>query len=126
LSSPVAAQVTIRRLSAALANEAVGAALAACAQQGYAGTAVVVDTDWVTQALLHGAGAGIHTLDSAHDKAYTSVTFRADTGMLLPNPSQAISTLTARLPHLLSVQGGVVIRIGNEVIGAIGPAGAPG
>ena len=126
LSSPAAAQVTVHRLSAALANEAVGAAVAACAQQGYAETAVVVDTDGVTQALLRGDGAGIHTLDSAHDKAYTSVTFRADTGALLPNPSQAISTLTARLPHLLLVQGGVVIRIGNEVIGAIGAAGAPG
>jgi uncharacterized protein GlcG (DUF336 family) len=126
LSSPVAAQVTVHRLSAALANEAVGAAVAACAQQGYAETAVVVDTDGVTQALLRGDGAGIHTLDSAHDKAYTSVIFRANTGALLTNPSQAISTLTARLPHLRLVQGGVVIRIGNEVVGAIGAAGAPG
>jgi len=125
-SSPrVAAQTAVHRLNAELANEAVGAAVAACAQQGYAETAVVVDTDGVTQALLRGDGAGIHTLDSAHDKAYTSVTFKSDTGALLDR-AQTIGTLTAKLPHLLLFQGGVVIRIGNEVIGAIGAAGAPG
>jgi len=125
-SSPrVSAQTVVHRLNAELANEAVGAAVAACAQQGYAETAVVVDTDGVTQALLRGDGAGIHTLDSAHDKAYTSVTFKSDTGALLDR-AQTIGTLTAKLPHLLLFQGGVVIRIGNEVIGAIGAAGAPG
>ena len=121
----VSAQTVVHRLSAPLANEAVGAAVASCAQQGYAETAVVVDTDGVTQALLRGDGAGVHTLDSAHDKAYTSVTFRADTGALLDR-AQAIGPLVARLPHLLLFQGGVVIRIGSEVIGAIGAAGAPG
>jgi uncharacterized protein GlcG (DUF336 family) len=84
-ASPVSisAQEVVHRLNAELANEAVGAAVASCAQQGYAETAVVVDTDGVTQALLRGDGAGIHTLDSAHDKAYTSVTFKSDTGALL-------------------------------------------
>jgi uncharacterized protein GlcG (DUF336 family) len=28
---------------------------------------------------LRGDGAGIHTLDSAHDKAYTSASFKNDT-----------------------------------------------
>ena len=121
----VSAQTVVHRLSAPLANEAVGAAVASCAQQGYPETAVVVDTDGVTQALLRGDGAGVHTLDSAHDKAYTSVTFRADTGALLDR-APAIGPLVARLPHLLLFQGGVVIRIGSEVIGAIGAAGAPG
>lgn len=123
--SQVSAQSTVHRLNAELANEAVGAAVASCAQQGYAETAVVVDTDGVTQALLRGDGAGIHTLDSAHDKAYTSVTFKSDTGALLDR-AQALGTLVSRLPHLLLFQGGVVIRVGNEVIGAIGAAGAPG
>jgi len=121
----LSAQSVVHRLNAELANEAVGAAVASCAQQGYAETAVVVDTDGVTQALLRGDGAGVHTLDSAHDKAYTSVTFKADTGALLDR-AQALGMLVSRLPHLLLFQGGVVIRVGNEVIGAIGAAGAPG
>jgi uncharacterized protein GlcG (DUF336 family) len=117
--------LTLHRLSAALANEAVGAAVAACAKQGYAETAVLVDSDGVRQAELRGDGAGIHTLDSANDKAYTSLTFKTDTGVLVGR-AQAIGTLTSRLPHLLLFQGGLVIKIGDEVVGAIGASGAPG
>jgi uncharacterized protein GlcG (DUF336 family) len=127
LATPVRAAdiMTLHRLSAALANEAVGAAVAACAKQGYAETAVIVDSDGVRQAELRGDGAGIHTLDSANDKAYTSLTFKTDTGALVER-AQQIGTLTSRLPHLLLFQGGVVIKLGNEVIGAIGASGAPG
>jgi uncharacterized protein GlcG (DUF336 family) len=113
------------RVSAALANEAVAAAVASCAAQGYAETAVLVDTDGVVQAALRGDGAGIHTIDSAHDKAYTSVTFKADT-LAMMDRVQALNTLVSRLPHLLLAGGGVVIKAGSTVVGAIGAAGAPG
>jgi uncharacterized protein GlcG (DUF336 family) len=113
------------RISAALANEAVGAAVASCAAQGYTETAVLVDIDGVVQASLRGDGAGIHTIDSAHDKAYTSVTFKADT-LAMMDRAQALSTLVTRLPHLLLAGGGVVIKSGSTVVGAIGAAGAPG
>jgi uncharacterized protein GlcG (DUF336 family) len=125
-TSALAADVlTTHRLSAALANEAVGAAVASCAKEGYAETVVLVDGDGVRQAELRGDGAGIHTLDSANDKAYTSLTFKADTGALMER-AQAIGTLTSRLPHLLLFQGGLAIRIADEVVGAIGASGAPG
>lgn len=125
--SPAHAQglLAAPRISAALANEAVGAAVASCAAQGYAETAVLVDTDGVVQASLRGDNAGIHTLDSAHDKAYTSVTFKSDTMAMLPR-AQQLNTLVTRLPHMLLAGGGVVIKSGNTVVGAIGAAGAPG
>ena len=31
-----------------------------------------------------------------------------------------------KLPHLLLLGGGIVIKVGDEVVGAIGAAGAPG
>lgn len=111
------------RISAALANEAVGAAVAACAAQGYRETAVVVDADGVTQAVLRGDGTGAHTLDSAHDKAFTSASFKTDT---LAIASRAAEPLFSKLPHLLLVGGGVAIKAGDEIVGAIGAAGAPG
>jgi len=113
------------RISAALANEAVGAAVASCAAQGYAESAVLVDTDGVVQASVRGDNSGIHTLDSAHDKAYTSVTFKSDTMAMMPR-AQQLNTLVTRLPHMLLAGGGVVIKSGNTVVGAIGAAGAPG
>ena len=40
--------------------------------------------------------------------------------------AQVLGPLTSKLPHLLLFQGGLVIKIGDEVVGAIGAAGAPG
>jgi len=67
------------RIPAALADEAASETVAACARQSYRETAVVLDADGAVIAVLRGDGAGIHTLDSAHDKAYTSVSFKNDT-----------------------------------------------
>jgi len=116
------------RISAHLANQAVAEAVAKCAEQGYAETAVLVDADGVRQAVLRGDRAGSHTLDSAFDKAYTSASFKSDTNALVERAKTApgFANLFTQLPHLILVGGGVVIKLGDEVIGAIGAAGAPG
>ena len=120
--------MTTHRIPAALAAEAVAAAVAHCAQQGYAETAVLVDADGVTQAVLRGDRAGAHSLDSAHDKAYTAASFKTDTLALVERAKTvpAFAALFTQLPHLILFGGGVVIKHGDEVIGAIGTAGAPG
>src|SRR6516162_6958949 len=100
------------RIPAELAVEAANETVAACARQGYRETAVVLDADGAIIVALRGDGAGIHSLDSAHDKAYTAVSFKNDT--------------LALLPHVMFFGGGVVIKLGDEVIGSIGAAGAPG
>lgn len=116
------------RIPALLASQAVAEAVAKCAEQGYAETAVLVDADGVRQAVLRGDRAGSHTLDSAFDKAYTSASFKNDTTALVERAKSAagFSNLFTQLPHLILVGGGVVIKLGDEVIGAIGAAGAPG
>jgi uncharacterized protein GlcG (DUF336 family) len=115
------------RIPAALAAEAVTEAVASCAKQGYRETAVVLDTDGAIVAALRGDGAGIHTLDSAHDKAYTAVSFKNDTLALADRAKGegSIATL-AKLPYVMFFGGGVVIKLGDEAIGSIGAAGAPG
>jgi uncharacterized protein GlcG (DUF336 family) len=115
------------RIPATLAVEAASEAVATCAKQGYHETAVVLDADGVTIASLRGDGAGIHTLDSAHDKAYTSVSFKNDTLALAERAKgeDSIAPL-AKLPHIMFFGGGVVIKLNDEVIGSIGAAGAPG
>ena len=115
------------RIPASLALEAVSEAVAVCAKQGYRETATLLDADGATVATLRGDGAGIHTLDSAHDKAYTSVSFKNDTLALAERTKgeDSIAPL-AKLPHIIFIGGGVVIKLNDEVIGAIGAAGAPG
>jgi len=97
------------------------------ARQGYRETAAVLDADGATIVTLRGDGAGIHTLDSAHDKAYTSVSFKNDTLALAERAKgeNSIAPL-AKLPHVMFLGGGIVIKLNDEIIGAIGAAGAPG
>ena len=115
------------RISADLANQAVAAVVAKCASQGYAETGVLVDANGVQQALLRGNRTGAHTLDSAFAKAYTAASFKTDTTALVER-SKTVPVLANlfKLPKLLLLGGGIVIKVGDEVIGAIGAAGAPG
>jgi uncharacterized protein GlcG (DUF336 family) len=115
------------RIPVALAVEAASETVAACAKQGYHETAQVVDADGVVIATLRGDGTGAHTLDSAFYKAYTAATFKSDTLALAERAKGEDSILPlARLPHVMFFGGGVPIKLGDELIGAIGAAGAPG
>src|SRR5690349_8790212 len=115
------------RIPADLAVEAANETVAACARQGYRETAVVLDADGAIIVALRGDGAGIHSLDSAHDKAYTAVSFKNDTLALAERAKgeDSIAPL-AKLPHVIIFGGGVVIKLAGEVIGSSGEPGAAG
>jgi len=122
-----------QRLRAELANEAVALAVAACAKNGYAVTAIVVDIDGVRQAVLRGNGAPVHTLDSAYAKAYTAASLapvrkedstKAIFDRISKNPSTTSSL--GNLPNVTFTPGGVTIMAGGKPIGGIGVGGAPG
>jgi uncharacterized protein GlcG (DUF336 family) len=125
--------VTMQKLSATLANELVGEAVASCAQKGYKVVAVVVDLDGVRQALLRGDGAPIHSLDNAYYKAYSaaSLTLGRKEGStkevrdrIAKNPPSTVPQTP--LPNVTYAVGGVTIMAGGVAIGAIGVSGAPG
>jgi uncharacterized protein GlcG (DUF336 family) len=119
--------VSAKRLSASLAAELVLAAVTACAQKNYHVGAVVLDTSGVQQAALRGDGAAAQNVLNAFDKAYTSVSFGADTTELVARSKTGpVSSAFAKVPHLLLNAGGVVIKVGDEIVGAIGLSGAPG
>ena len=119
--------VSTKRLSALLAAELVLGAVTACAQKDYHVGAVVLDTSGVQQAALRGDGAAAQNVLNAVDKAYTAASFGMDTAELVErSKTGAVSSAFAKVPHLLLNAGGVVIKVGDEVIGAIGVSGAPG
>ena len=119
--------VTERNISAALAAEAASAAVEACAGRGHRVTAAVVDRSGVLKALLRGDGAGTHTVSAAQAKAYTAASMRANTSQVLEtvrtNPGAA---RLSDVQGFLIVGGGLPIRVGDEVVGAIGVDGSPG
>ena len=66
-------------------------------------------------------------MEAARRKAYTARTFAVTTTEFskeMPNrPSRVAQTL---LPNVTALDGGVPIKLGNEVIGGVGVAGSPG
>ena len=126
-SMAVAQTLQTHRIPSALAAEAASETVAACAKQGYHETAQVVDADGVIIATVRGDGVGAHSLDSALDKAYTAASFRNDTLALSERAKgEDLIAPLAKLPHVMFFGGGVPIKLGDETIGAIGAAGAPG
>jgi uncharacterized protein GlcG (DUF336 family) len=126
--------ITKKRLSAALAMEAVMEAVDACKKAGYAVTAIIVDNEGVRQAVIRGDGATVHTLDSAYAKAYTAASLapvRKDgstkglSERIAKTPGVSTAGL-ASLPNINFTPGGVTIMAGDEAIGGIGVGGAPG
>ena len=120
--------IPTHRLSAAMASEAVQGAIAECAKLGFAVSATVLDADGVTQVLVRGDGAGVHTLKAAHDKAFTAVTFRSPTSALVARvkAGNGPAAIIAKEPNLVLDEGGEPITIGKEVVGAIGVSGSKG
>jgi len=129
-TSPAASAQDIlqqKNISLALATEAATAALQFCAAKGWKVSVAVVDRAGQLKTQLRADDAGPHTLDSSRRKAYTSASLREGTSKLLEivqkNPGAATLPM---IDGLLILGGGLPIRAGDEVIGAIGIGGAPG
>lgn len=124
-----AAQAQVREektITLALAAEAASAAVAECQAKGFAASAAVVDRAGQIKAVHRADGAGPHTLDSSQRKAWTSASFRANTGAMMETAQKNPGAANLwQIQGVLLLAGGVPIRVGNEVIGAIGVGGAP-
>ena len=103
------------------------ATVAACTAGGYNVSAAVVDRAGTLRALQRADNAGPHTVAAAQGKAYTSASAKNTTLAMLDNVQKnpAAATLV-HIPGFLIVGGGVPVKVGNEVIGAVGVGGAPG
>jgi uncharacterized protein GlcG (DUF336 family) len=99
-----------------------------CAKDGYKVSVVVVDRAGAVAASLRGDGTNPHTVEFARLKAYTARTNpRGQTTeefrKLTDTPDRAY---LRQIPGVIAVGGGVPIKIGKDVIGAVGVSGAPG
>ncbi len=116
-----------RALSLELANQIATATVAACSANGHAVTAAVVDRAGNLRALQRADNAGPHTLEASRLKAYTSASARNTTLAMMEAAQKNPAAANLKdIPGFLLLGGGVPVRAGNEVIGAVGVGGAPG
>lgn len=117
---------TEKNMSLELANQLASASVAACAANGYAVTATVVDRAGTVRAFQRADNAGPHTLAASQQKAFTSASAKNNTLAIMEiaqkNPAAAN---LVNIPGYLLLGGGVPVKVGNEVIGAVGVGGAP-
>jgi uncharacterized protein GlcG (DUF336 family) len=120
-SLPTFSQALISKkvLSLDLALEIAQGASQAGRAQGHGVTVVVIDASGVVKVLLRGDEAAPQTAEVTRRKAYTALAFRGTSG------DQAKVWADQKNPSI-ALAGGVVIKAGNEVVGAIGVGGGGG
>ena len=130
LSSQASAQqgvLTQKNVSLWMAQTIASAALEKCQSMTYKVSVVVLDRDGLQVVMLRGDGAGLHTPEGADRKAYTARTY----GSPSANFAKRVQTdpgyaQAANYSRVLALAGGLPIKAGNEVIGAVGVSGSPG
>jgi len=129
LWSPVAhAELKTQKiLSYEAAKLIASTAVEACAAKGFLVSAVVVDRDGETVALLRGDGAGPHTVENARRKAYTANSFRTDTTSYAKRfaDNDPLVRQQVTLPSVIAIAGGLPIKAGDQIVGGAGVSGSP-
>ncbi|MGE5538719.1 MAG: GlcG/HbpS family heme-binding protein [Gemmatimonas sp.] len=116
-----------------VALEAAQAALATCKAAGHHVSVSVMNSSGMELVLIHDEFGSIHGAYSAHAKAYTVLSYSYSSGetttseltkRITQSPA-AIARING-IPGLILAPGGVLIKFGNETVGAIGVGGTPG
>jgi len=116
-----------KNMTLALANQIAAAAVSACQANGYAVTATVVDRAGGVRAVQRADNAGPHTLAASERKAFTSASAKnATTAMMETAQKNPGAANLVNISGVLLLGGGMPVKAGNEVIGAVGVGGAPG
>ena len=103
-------------------------AVDACRSLGFTSSAVVVvGRGGDTILAASDDDARPHAMEAARRKAYTARTFSiATTAFAKELPDRPSRRAQVLLPNITSLDGGVPIRLGKDVIGGVGVAGSPG
>ncbi len=127
VAAPATAQLISRKdLSAAIAVAIAQASMAACEANGYRVSVTVVGRNGEVLAQIRGDGTGPHTMENSFKKAYTSRTFRIASGEMAKRFKDNPQLGAVFLTNITTGQGALPIKLGEEVIGAVGASGAPG
>jgi len=124
-----------------VATEWAQAAVAACAANGYAVTALYMTTDYTAKVVLRADSAQTRTADVARRKAYTVLKTGKTSGefgasVALPAGTPAPAAAPGALPglppgkdvdqNLIIWEGGLPVNFGGKPAGAVSVSGAPG
>jgi len=127
LAAPAQAQlITHKDLSAGMALTIAQTAMASCTASGYHVSVTVLGRVAEVIVQVRGDGASPHTVENSFRKAYTSRTFRVASGEIAKRFKDDPSFFAVRLSNVIPAQGALPIKVGEDVVGAVGVSGSPG
>jgi len=100
-------------------------AMAQCRANGYKVTVTVVDSANVLKAFLRDDGASMATVEVGRMKANSVMAFGRPSGPPANLPAGTPAPPPV-LPGTINAMGGVPIKVGDQLIGAVSVSGAPG
>ena len=116
--------VSQRIMSLPLAKAIAEAALSTCQAKGFHTSVAVVDRAGQLMVILRDEQAGPETPEMARRKAYTARVFRLPSLDFQKRTMEPGYAAQRNAPDILALGGGVPIKIGEEVIGAVGSSGS--
>jgi uncharacterized protein GlcG (DUF336 family) len=127
LATPASAELLAHKdLSLDAALTIASTAAATCKAQGYRVSVHVVGRTGEVLVALRGDNASPHTMENSMRKAYTSRTFRVPSGEIVKRVKENPQFAGVFLTNVIATQGALPIKVGDDVIGAVGVSGAPG
>ena len=127
LALPASAQLLARKdLSLATALTIAQTTVDTCKSQGYGVSVAVVGRNGELLVHLRGDNTGPHTMENSFRKAYTSRTFRIPSAEMAKRLKENPTLGQVYLTKIVPAGGALPIKVGEEVIGAVGASGAPG
>ncbi|HFK5805950.1 TPA: heme-binding protein [Enterobacter bugandensis] len=119
--------LTQKNLSLTLANALATSAIQSCSAKNYQVAVTVVDRAGVVKAVQRMDNAGPHTVKASEMKAFTALSAKNASGKVMEAAQSNAGAQNMRdIPGYLLLAGGLPVKEGDEVIGAIGIGGAPG
>jgi uncharacterized protein GlcG (DUF336 family) len=126
-AAPASAQLmTTKSLSAGMAMTMAQTAMETCKTNGYKVSVTVVGNNGEVILQVRGDDTGPHTMENSMRKAYTARTTRNASGEMAKRLKADPQLSLVTLPNIVAAQGALPIKVGEDVIGAIGVSGAPG
>jgi uncharacterized protein GlcG (DUF336 family) len=111
------------------AVQAAQAAVAACAANGYKVTVLITDVDGEAVVLLSGDGAALRTQGVAKSKVAAALKYKMSSGEVAEK-AKTDPKLDAEIKADPAIgtarQGAVLLKNGNDLLGAFAVSGAPG
>lgn len=127
LASPASAQLLNHKdITASVAITIAQTAIDACKANGYAVSATVVGRNGEIIVQVRGDNTGPHAFENSFRKAYTANTFRGPSSIIADRLKADPTMPLIHLNNVIANQGGLPIKVGDEVIGGAGVSGAPG